>query len=58
MAATIDDIYYGNNKHKNMAATITIPTKVKEKLDELSRSKDEPFEELLITALNRTYSIL
>jgi len=41
-----------------MAATITIPIKVKEKLDELSRSKDEPFEELLITALNRTYSIL
>ena len=39
-----------------MAATI--PIKVKEKLDELSRSKDEPFEELLITALNRTYSIL
>ncbi|HID28123.1 MAG TPA: hypothetical protein EYP22_09990 [Methanosarcinales archaeon] len=41
-----------------MTATITIPIKIKEKLKELSRSKEETFEEIIINALSKTYSIL
>ena len=41
-----------------MAAMITIPAKLKERLEELGRKRDTPPEELIVTALDEKFSLL